>query len=71
MENSVDPNKTAPVGAVLFGSALFAQIYLYQCLEVYGIVYSVICKRLSAFSSSVITSSFKSSLTASVAAACP
>ena len=71
MVNSVDPNKTVPKGAIVSGSALFAQIYQYQYLEVYGMVHSVICKRLSAFSSSVITSSFKASFTASVAVACP
>ena len=26
MTNSVDPDKTAPIGAVLFGSTLFASI---------------------------------------------
>ena len=29
MANSVDPNQTAPLGAVLSGSALFAQTYMY------------------------------------------
>ena len=28
MANSVDPDQTAPLGAVWFGSALFAQAYL-------------------------------------------
>ena len=33
MANSVDPDQTAPVGAVWSGSTLFAQIFLFQCLE--------------------------------------
>ena len=32
MANSVDPNQTAPLGAVLSGSALFAQAYLSENL---------------------------------------
>ena len=31
--NSVDPDQTAPQGAVLSGSALFAQTCLFQYLE--------------------------------------
>ena len=30
MANSVDPDQTAPLGAVWSGSALFAQVYLYE-----------------------------------------
>ena len=33
MANSVDPNQTAPVGAVWTGSTLFAQAYLSENLE--------------------------------------
>ena len=46
--NSVDPDQTAPLGAVWSGSALFAQIYLsenlgsliryYQCPNVLGLL---------------------------------
>ena len=32
MANSVDPDQTAPLGAVWFGSALFAQAYLSEIL---------------------------------------
>ena len=32
MANSVDPDQTAPLGAVWFGSALFAQAYLSENL---------------------------------------
>ena len=32
MANSVDPDQTAPVGAVLSGSALFAQAYMSENL---------------------------------------
>ena len=32
MENSVDPDQTAPLGAVWSGSALFAQAYLSENL---------------------------------------
>ena len=32
MANSVDPDQTAPVGAVWSGSALFAQAYLSEIL---------------------------------------
>ena len=32
MANSVDPDQTAPLGAVLPGSALFAQAYLSEDL---------------------------------------
>ena len=32
MANSVDPDQTAPLGAVWSGSALFAQIYLSENL---------------------------------------
>ena len=32
MANSVDPDQTAPVGAVWSGSALFAQVYLSENL---------------------------------------
>ena len=32
MENSADPNQTAPLGAVWSGSALFAQAYLSENL---------------------------------------
>ena len=32
MANSVDPDQTAPLGAVLSGSALFAQTYLSENL---------------------------------------
>ena len=43
MANSVDPDQTAPLGAVWSGSALFAQAYLsknlgslrYHCLNVW------------------------------------
>ena len=33
MANSVDPDQTAPLGAVWSGSALFAQTYLSENLE--------------------------------------
>ena len=33
MANSVDPDQTAPLGAVWSGSALFAQAYLSENLE--------------------------------------
>ena len=33
MANSVDPDQTAPLGAVWSGSALFAQTYLSKNLE--------------------------------------
>ena len=32
MANSVDPDQTAPQGAVWYGSALFAQVYLSENL---------------------------------------
>ena len=32
MANSVDPDQTAPLGAVISGSALFAQAYLSENL---------------------------------------
>ena len=32
MANSVDPDQTAPLGAVWFGSARFAQAYLFENL---------------------------------------
>ena len=32
MANSIDPDQTAPVGAVWSGSALFAQVYLSENL---------------------------------------
>ena len=36
MANSVDPDQTAPLGAVLSGSSLFAQAYLSENLDHYG-----------------------------------
>ena len=33
MSSSVDPDQTAPLGEVLSGSTLFAQIYVSQYLE--------------------------------------
>ena len=33
MANSVDPDQTAPLGAVWSGSALFAQVYLSENLR--------------------------------------
>ena len=36
MANSVDPDQTAPLGAVWSGSALFAQAYLSENLGYYG-----------------------------------
>ena len=38
MANSVDPDQTAPLGAVWSGSALFAQAYLSENLDHYGIL---------------------------------
>ena len=38
MANSVDPDQTAPLGAVLSGSSLFAQKNLAQYLEFLGLV---------------------------------
>ena len=40
MANSVDPDQTAPVGAVWSGSALFAQAYLFKNL---GSLQNVCC----------------------------
>ena len=46
MANSVDPNQTAPLGAVWSGSALFAQAYLSENLgslrySIWPIIYRV------------------------------
>ena len=43
MANSVDPDQTAPVGAVWFGSALFAQTYPSENLGSLRYVLSTSC----------------------------
>ena len=43
MANSVDPDQTAPLGAVRSGSALFAQAYQSENLRSIRYSYEVLC----------------------------
>ena len=45
MANSVDPDQTAPLGAVWFGSALFAQAYLSENLGSLWYVFEMMCHK--------------------------
>ena len=49
--NSEDPDQTAPPGAVFSGSALFAQTYLSENFDHYGMwTLSVVCRQMSIYS---------------------
>ena len=52
MANSVDPNQTAPLGAVWSGSALFAQVYLSENL---GSLRYTVCPGMSVRKLRIIT----------------
>ena len=52
MANSVDPDQTAPLGAVWSGSARFAQAYLYENL---GSLRYTVCPDLSVLFFIIIT----------------